>query len=465
MPRTLLLAGLVVMAGAAPGLSGQRIDHPLSVEVRLDDFGITRAEFILRGQLSVTYTPQGPQLSVGRLRDVPPAAMPPSATASPGPTPEGGAAAAASSRRALWVWRTRKLLADDTARSAFLDLVSRQRIDRVFLDLPPAPGEAPHAGFVPFDGAALQPLIAALHKRGVEVDALDGDPAYALGQNHAGVLQTVARVVAYNRTAPPGARFHGVHYDVEPYLLPGFQGPARQDILDDYLDLVDDLAREAHRGGLAVGVDVPFWLGAPYQETGRPLDAVHGGVRRTVLQHVLSLVDEVTVMDYRTTTSGPDGSLVHAVRELSAAAGSGAKVWVGLETGPIADEDLVSFGSRPAAAEAPGAGRSYVALESLGARRARLWLVPAGGEAAFRKDVERAGGDPAHLLYWPVRAVTRVPGTKLSFHDLGAARLSSAADTLRARLESLPAFAGLAYHDYGSLRDLLASDPEGSGHD
>jgi hypothetical protein len=95
-------------------------------------------------------------------------------------------------------------------------------------------------------------------------------------------------------------------------------------------------------------------------------------------------------------------------------------------------------------------------VEVLGQGRVRVWLVPAGGGATLSADLEREGRDAASLLYWPVRAVTRVPGTKLSFHDLDASHLESAADTLAAHLRSLPAVAGLAYHDYASLRKLLA---------
>jgi hypothetical protein len=457
MPRSPFLVGLVVIAVAAGPLVGQDIERPLSAEVRLEDFGVGRADFILRGQLSVAYTSKGPKLSVAFLRDVPPAVLGPSTEARPpAPGPSGGAAAAPARARALWVWSTRELLADDTARSAFLDFVARRRITRVYLALPPAKGRAPDAGFVPFDGAALAPLIVALRKGGAEVDALDGDPAYALGPNHEGVLRTVARVVDYNRSAEPAARFHGVHYDIEPYLLPGFQGPAREDILESYLELLDGLAREAHRGDLAVGVDVPFWLDAPFGETGRPLEAVHRGVQRTVLEQILSMVDEVTVMDYRTAALGPDGAVAHAVGEITAASGSGVKVWVGLETGPIADEDVVTFGPEPAAGGPRQTGGASVAVEVLGQGRVRVWLVPAGGGATLSADLEREGRDAASLLYWPVRAVTRVPGTKLSFHDLDASHLESAADTLAAHLRSLPAFAGLAYHDYASLRKLLA---------
>ncbi len=466
MPRSAFLATFMLLGIVTPpGASAQELDRPLSTEVSLADFGIARADFVLRGRVAVDWLPEGPRLSVRWLRDVPAPDHPPvlpgdlgDTTAGPG-SPRDAAAESAGGRSeapsAIWVWNTVEILRDADTRASFLSFVARQGIRRIFLYLPPAEGRSAENGFVPFDGKALEPLVRALTERGARVDALDGDPDYIRRSNHAGVVRTVQRVAAYNAKVPSSARFDGVHYDVEPYLERGYQGPAREEIFESYLDLVEAIAAAAHRGHLRVGLDVPFWLDAPDEETGELLEAIHDGTRTTVLQHVLSMVDEVAVMDYRTATSGPDGSIALVRGELRAAGSAGVRVWIGLETSPIADEDLYTFRPEASVDSVSSRGGPWIALEPKPGGRVGVWLVPAGGLGALRAEVASEGGDAAKLRFWRAGSGVRVPGDKLSFNRLGRTKLEHAARTITARLGGLPAFAGVAYHHYGSLSALL----------
>jgi hypothetical protein len=74
---------------------------------------------------------------------------------------------------------------------------------------------------------------------------------------------------------------------------------------------------------------------------------------------------------------------------------------------------------------------------------------------ALRAEVASEGGDAAKLRFWRAGSGVRVPGDKLSFNRLGRTKLEHAARTITARLGGLPAFAGVAYHHYGSLSALL----------
>ena len=53
----------------------------------------------------------------------------------------------------------------------------------------------------------------------MSVHALDGDPHYALRDQHAVPLSIVNAVVAYKAAAAANERFDGIHFDNEPYLL------------------------------------------------------------------------------------------------------------------------------------------------------------------------------------------------------------------------------------------------------
>lgn len=74
------------------------------------------------------------------------------------------------------------------------------------------------------------------------------------------------------------------------------------------------------------------------------------------------------------------------------------------------------------------------------------WRAPSPAEA---------GVATASLRYWPAGRAARVAADKQSFHRLGGARLLAESGRLAAALASYPSFQGLAYHQYGSLKELL----------
>lgn len=445
---------LLTILAVTPSARAQQPLPLLGVDVDLGEYGIGGAEQVRRGRVSVAYAPDGPRLTTYFLRDTPPprrgAPAAPRPPAAPAEAPDAGSGRAL--QRALWVWNTEELLGDPRERGAFLDFVAAQGITRVFLYLPAARGERPVAGYIPFDGARVGPLLAELRARGALAYALDGDKDYVRPENHAGVYRTVERIVAHNRSVPEGQRFHGVRYDIEPYLSPGFQGPRRAEILDGYVELVAGIAERAHAGGLAVAVDVPFWLDAPDEETGAYLEATLHGAHRRVLEHVMALVDDIAVMDYRTVAEGPNGALAHASGELALGADAGVGVYVGVETTRLLDEDLHTFFGPPAEGLPTRGDARWIVLEGRGGGHARLWLVDSAEALA-----ELAGRvEPSSVLrHWPAGRPARVAADAQSFHNLGAGPMERVAREVVAGFSGRAAFLGLAYHDYVGLKELL----------
>lgn len=448
------LASWAPLTVMSPTLVAQEPLPLVSVAVDLEAYGIERPEEVRRGRVSIAYAPEGPRLAVYYLRTDPVRSR--VTYPEPPPTPEPDPRPSVRTREtALWVWTTEEILRRPGERDAFLDLVEREGITRVFLYLAPAEGERPASGYIPFSSEEMGPLVAALRARGALTYALDGDRDYALEENHAGVLRTVRRLVEHNRKVAPAQRFYGVRYDIEPYLVPGFQGPLRQELLDGYVDLVAGVADVARAGDLAVAVDVPFWLDAPDEETGRYMMAVHDGRRARVLEHLMALVDDLAVMDYRTSALGPDGALAHAYNELRLAEDNGVDVFVGVETVRLVDEDLHTF-SGPVHEGLPAhADARWLVLEQEASGSARIWLVD--GERAL-SELRARVRDARLLRYWPAGRPIRVAADKQSFHDHGAQRMREVTGEVVRRLVSSPAFAGLAYHDYRGLRELLARE-------
>lgn len=340
-------------------------------------------------------------------------------------------------QRATWIWNTRELLADSAAWRRALDFLVAQRFDRAYLQIPSGPGgrAAPER---------LAPLVRDLSGRGIVAYALDGGPRQALPENHARVLQSVRAVLDYNRSAPRRERFVGLRHDIEPYILPGFGGEKREEILGAYLDLIARVSGMVRDAGLIYALDIPSWYDArsPLNPQGITLD--FRGSRRPLSEHLLALADEVAIMAYRTSAYGADGVVGQAREELVRAATTGTSVYVALETTPLPDEEDFRFRGEPVAGgpRPPGPG------DWVGARvrgdAVDLALVEAGGRWEGRGEV----------LWWKVENRVTVPASKLTFAELGSSRLAEVIREVQTELGSEPAFAGVAVHHLGSLMRL-----------
>lgn len=219
--------------------------------------------------------------------------------------------------RALWVWDSASLLQDASAREQFFEFCRARGIDTAWLQvtrLLPGESRLEHEG-------GWRALLRDAHRHGLDIHALDGDPAYVLRARHYVVLGLVDAIIRFNREAPPDSRFDGIHLDNEPYLLAGWELPViREDLLAEYLELNAEVQRIVEaEGGLEFGVDIPFWWPRP---------------------EILSLVDNVGIMGYRNVATGDDGIIALARPLLEYGNGTKAKVFVGVETSPLASVEL-----------------------------------------------------------------------------------------------------------------------------
>ncbi|MBT8487190.1 MAG: hypothetical protein KJO65_00045, partial [Gemmatimonadetes bacterium] len=417
--RTPVALVALVAAIMAHDIQAQEPLPLVGVDVALAAYGLESAEEIRRGRVSVAYDPEGTRLAIYYLRDDP--VQPRVTYPDPPPVPEADPRPRPETREtALWVWATADILRDEAERGTFLDFVEAQGITRVFLYLAAAQGERPSAGFIPFSSAEIGPLLAQLRERGALAYALDGDRDYVLEENHPGVFRTVHRLVEHNRTVPPEQRFHGVRYDIEPYLAPGFQGPVRQELLDGYIGLLAGVSEIAREGGLAVAVDIPFWFDAPDEETGEYMEATLHGETKPMLEHIMGLVDDVAIMDYRTEAFGANGALAHAYHELIMGEEADVDVFVGVETVPLVDEDLHTFSGPVREGLPEHAEARWIVLEESSEGRVFLWVVDS--EEALAELEGRVRG--ARLLrHWPAGRPIRVAADAQSFRNHGPEKM------------------------------------------
>jgi len=247
----------------------------------------------------------------------------------------------------MWLWDPGPQLLDASARASFFQALAREGIGTVWAqvgtepvpDTPPGADPGKPAGPPPrrlTRPGEWRELLAEAHARGIRLEALDGDPAWALKAYHQIPLSVVGAVLDFNRGAGPRQQFDGIHLDIEPYLLmPWRFRLAREQLLREYLDLlVLCQARTYEFPGMQFGVDIPFWWGAIDDRTGRPIgDVLFQGTRKAASDHLLDRLDNVGIMNYRNVADGADGIIAHG-KDLLAYADRAkrARVWMGVET-------------------------------------------------------------------------------------------------------------------------------------
>jgi hypothetical protein len=292
------------------------------------------------------------------------------------------------------------------------------------------------------------------------VYALDGYARYARPEFHAGVLRTIDHVAQYNQRVLPHERFHGVRYDIEPYLLPAFHGPTRARLLTGLLELTVASVERAHAAGLVYGADIPFWYDALSEETYEPVTVDFGGAVKPVSEHIIDLVDDVAIMDYRTTAYGADGTIRHGSGELEYAAPRGKSVFIALETFAVPDETLVEFRgepdvglpvstpSEPLVVMAFGRDSIYAALLSDPTTKPATVVALAGW-------IQQHQLDAREVRWWPVSKRVEVPAGKITFANHDAHLLDEVMRATAQELQRYDSFAGFAIHHAQSYRALV----------
>ena len=200
----------------------------------------------------------------------------------------------------MWVW-------DTSTPAATVDLAVSTGIDQLFVAVPPN-----------LATSSQLPDIKALSDRaraaGIRVDALGGDPGW---------VDNPTWVVTYwLKPAKSSGLFTGIHVDIEPYSTPAW-GADQAAVVGKYLTLLDKL--KANAGTNPIEADIPFWF-----NTIRAVAST--GAASTLDREIMKRTAGVTVMSYRNTAAGADGTLDVATTALAAGAALGKPVRLGQET-------------------------------------------------------------------------------------------------------------------------------------
>ena len=237
--------------------------------------------------------------------------------------------------RALWVWESRELMLKREARQDFFAFCRKHHIRAAFVQHLWQWDNANQTFALPDTLAdSLGVFLAEARAHSVRIHALAGDATKALREHHANFFKLVDALVAYNQSRPAKARFSGLRLDVEPYTLPVFESFMKEEILREYLTLIDGVGQRLQGRSLSLGVDIPHWL---HQQ--RLAYPAGGGPVKNAVEHLLAnkQVDNIGVMAYRNTTSSPDigtrDNIIGLARpNFDLAQAAGKQVYIGVET-------------------------------------------------------------------------------------------------------------------------------------
>jgi hypothetical protein len=189
------------------------------------------------------------------------------------------------------------------------------KVERVFITIPVNQDTQR-----PSNSEALKKFIAEAFRHHIAVWAVEGEPSAILpGFRERYATQALA-FSEYNKGAQPKERLQGIQYDIEPYLLPGYDlEPA--EAFEAYLSALQQFRQ---RSSLPIEAVLPFWV----SDLSLP-----GGEK--LLTALARTVDAMTVMDYRTSQ---EQIVVHAKPFLNWGNAFGKPVYVALEAGQLPTE-------------------------------------------------------------------------------------------------------------------------------
>lgn len=374
--------------------------------------------------------------------------------------------------KAMWLWHTVKPLQSMRAQQELFSFCKKNAVNLIFFQLQYDLKRKENGTYL-CTLRYLKELKAFLrnaHRLGIEVHALDGFSRFALKPWHEKVYATIRAVIDYNRRVSQDARFTGIHHDNEPYLIPYYWGGIQEEIMKDYLTLTQHSQSLVTASGLpnfVFGVDIPFWYEELNFDYEVPVELTWKGVRKPVSFHIIDMVDNVGIMDYRTKSYGADGTLVHGRDELEYAQSVNKKVLIGLETYPLPHEIFAVFRHHKEAA-----------LENLSIslrnNPRQLFMMVQDNEDLGILYVRRMRDDlkdtpmslmkeildlklNKHKTIYGSDIAVDVPSTKLSFATLEADYFSNIYEETENYFSAYPSFAGMAIHYYETYKELMES--------
>ncbi len=231
--------------------------------------------------------------------------------------------------RDLWLWHYTQLL-DSRQRANVFTFAREHHVGTIYLE---------SQLLLTTSSPTLAAIITEAATYNLRIELLFGNPQWAFRANHHIPISLArqAATFANSLSIPP----LGLHFDLEPYLLPEWTTD-RNSVANQYLDLLEALQAEVKDTVLILTVDIPFWFDA--------VPVTRNGTTRPLHEWVLERVDRVAVMAYRDHAQPPDGIIDLVYNEMATAASYGKRVVIGVETNCGLSPEKITFCEEGAAA-------------------------------------------------------------------------------------------------------------------
>jgi hypothetical protein len=241
----------------------------------------------------------------------------------------------------MWVWR-REQVATDDAQDKLLDFCKAHGFNRILLQIHTTRDSEGNVSLAL--AGQLPRLLKKAAEQGIRIEALDGAKDMAMKKNWPATLAILEAVLEFNRAQPEGARFVGIHYDIEPYIMPEWKTDARMEIMQDYLAYLKQARDIAHAETpkLLLSADIPMWYDRK-TEDGDNCILEFDGQTKNLHEHVQDICDYIGIMSYRRTALGRNSVVDAVTTEIEYAEKIGKTVCPALETIELKEDQQISF--------------------------------------------------------------------------------------------------------------------------
>ncbi|MFC4305320.1 copper amine oxidase N-terminal domain-containing protein [Cohnella boryungensis] len=220
--------------------------------------------------------------------------------------------------KGTWIWDASLI---EKERDRILSFASKQDVTAIYLHV--------NRDIAP---AVYEDFVRRATERQIRVEALAGRPEWALTTNRDPIKSFIAWTLQYNASVGEEARFGGLHFDIEPYLLADWRTDSKR-ILEQWIHNLRWIEQEAEGSGLKMTMDVPYWLHeVKVPDTDYSMSA-----------WLLEKFDCLVIMDYRNHALGKNGIVDNAQVILREASALNKQVIVAVETAKSLEGDRVSF--------------------------------------------------------------------------------------------------------------------------
>ncbi|MFE6074061.1 hypothetical protein ACFVQB_06220 [Paenibacillus sp. NPDC057886] len=273
--------------------------------------------------------------------------------------------------RAAWVWQAKSV---SDGGNELLDNAAKHKINRLYVNVDMNLSEEVYHTF-----------ISKASKAGIAVEALGGDPSWAVSGREGPMLKLATWVSNYNLAAKPEERFDAIHLDIKPYVLPQWKEDAKPLVQSWVANMKLLLEQVKQAGAVEVNVDLPFWLDS-YTVTGSR--TTNDADNESLSHWFIGQFDHITLLAYRDSAQGNNGIIRLVEQEMIWADARNGSITVGVNTKPMPGEEFTTF-----------AGKGTAQLESVISEVA----------SAFTDHTSYAGSAVHDIVYWGQLEPEEVP--------------------------------------------------------